>query len=68
MVIQRVNVGITMKKTNTKLQLKTNTIRVLQNDDLTKVVGGSPTVNCTNLPTCGSGPAESRGCSHGHHC
>jgi hypothetical protein len=60
-----------MKKTNTKLQLKTNTIRVLQNDDLTKVVGGAPTVDCTNQPTCGSGSRDcSRGhCgSHGHHC
>ena len=57
-----------MKKTKTKLALNTNTIRVLQGSDLKEVVGGMPTQNCTNTPTCGSGPTDSRGrnCSNGN--
>jgi hypothetical protein len=44
-------ISLGMKKTNTKLQLKTNTIRVLQTDELTAVHGGAISVAPTNSPT-----------------
>jgi hypothetical protein len=49
-----------MKKTNSKLQLKTNTLRVLQGSQLAQVNGGAPTAFCTE-----QGP----GCSvHSQNC
>jgi hypothetical protein len=57
-----------MKKTNSKLQLKTNTIRVLQGSELAQVAGGAPTANCTELgPTC-SGHSERCPDQHSEHC
>ena len=42
-----------MKKTNTKLQFKKNTVRILQGRELADVAGGGPTANCTNeAQTC----------------
>jgi len=41
-----------MKKNKTKLELKTNTVRVLQGHELTEIVGGAPTQDCSNTPTC----------------
>jgi hypothetical protein len=42
-----------MKKTNTKLQFKKNTVRILQGSELAGVAGGEPTANCTNeAQTC----------------
>ena len=44
---------VAMKKTNTKLQLKTSTIRLLQNSELAGVAGGAPTQqaqNCSHPP------------------
>jgi hypothetical protein len=55
-----------MKKTTTKLQLKTNTIRFLQEHDLGDVAGGAPTNTCTEVgPGC-SGISDkcSRHCSN----
>lgn len=40
-----------MKKTTTKLQFKTHTIRVLQNNELTAINGGVASVAPTNSPT-----------------
>ena len=40
-----------MKKINTKLQLKTSTVRVLQGDDLAGVNGGLGQRTPTNTPT-----------------
>jgi hypothetical protein len=47
------NVGLAMKKTTTKLQLTKCTIRILQTSELANVVGGAPTIDCTNVAaTC----------------
>ncbi|HWO26387.1 MAG TPA: hypothetical protein VNO30_46985 [Kofleriaceae bacterium] len=43
-----------MKKTSTKLHLKTNTIRMLQTDDLDRVNGGE-SMGCS---------VQATGCSH----
>jgi hypothetical protein len=52
MLIER-HIDLPMKKTTTKLQLTTNTIRVLHDDQLGEVAGGAPTAECTNVgPTC----------------
>ena len=40
-----------MKKTNRKLQLKANTLRVLQNSELSQVAGARITFTCTMQPT-----------------
>ena len=48
-----------MKKNKTKLELKTNTIRLLQDSHLKEVVGAGPTANCSIDPTA---------CSSRHHC
>ena len=60
-----------MKKTVTKLQLNTNTIRLLQDSQLEGVVGGAapraPTANCSQTPTaCSSRDScpASAGCGH----
>jgi hypothetical protein len=48
-----------MKKTNTKLQLKKHTVRILQNSELEGVAGGGNTANCTNeAQTCTSGSRD----------
>jgi hypothetical protein len=60
-----------MKKTTTKLQLKKNTIRLLQDSQLGDVHGGAPTNNqqvCSNTcmdcppPSCQCGPSRGRHC------
>lgn len=40
-----------MKKTNSKLQLKTSTVRILQGDSLAEVQGGIQVRMPTNTPT-----------------
>jgi hypothetical protein len=54
-----------MKKTNIKLQLKTSTIRILQDDELAGVNGGAGADRRTptNNPTQCSG---TRDCPHHH--
>jgi len=45
-----------MKKTNAKLQLKKQSVRLLQGDELANVGGGGNTNLCTNvLQTCKAG-------------
>jgi hypothetical protein len=63
MRILLMRVSLSMKKANTKLQLKTSTIRVLQNEELSVVGGGgnprTPTATPTNCSTsleCGPHP------------
>ena len=41
-----------MKKQTNKLSLKTNTIRVLHDDQLPEVAGGAPTATCSMVVTC----------------
>jgi hypothetical protein len=42
-----------MKKTTAKLQLTKCTIRTLQASEMANVVGGAPTIGCTNVgATC----------------
>lgn len=55
-----------MKKSRTKLQLKTNTIRMLQDADMDRVNGGA-SFGCTGGATgCSSHPPEHPPGS-GHH-
>jgi hypothetical protein len=57
-----------MKKTNTKLQLKTNTIRMLQTADLEHVNGGRQTMGCTGAATgCSHPPQHPPGSGHNGH-
>lgn len=60
-----------MKKTTSKLQLKKDTIRILQSSELVGVVGGAPTPNCTQVDTVCSGSGDTVLLSHhkypGHH-
>jgi hypothetical protein len=42
------HIRIPMKKTTTKLELKKNTVRILQGSELSEVAGGAPTALCTN--------------------
>lgn len=57
-----------MKKTNSKLQLKANTIRLLQGSELAQVNGGAPTNDCTQGgPTC-SGLSENCPPQFSNHC
>lgn len=56
-----------MKKTNTKLHLKTNTIRMLQTDDLDRVNGGN-SMGCTGAATgCSHPPQHPPGSSNPHN-
>jgi hypothetical protein len=55
-----------MKKTNTKLQLKTSTIRILQDRELAEVNGGRATLGCSELATACSHPPNHPPTS-GHH-
>ena len=54
-----------MKKTNTKLQLKTNTVRVLQDSQLKDVAGGAPTQDCSINQT---GCSSRERCPHTAQC
>ena len=58
-----------MKKTKSKLQLKTNTIRVLQGSALAQVHGGNNPGGGNNSPRPQAGPTANctmigAGCSH----
>ena len=50
-----------MKKTNSKLQLKANTLRVLQDRDLSSVAGGRVTFLCTMQATACFGTQNNQG-------
>lgn len=60
-----------MKKSTHKLSLQKTTIRLLQGAELTGVVGGEPTANCTQVQTVCSGTTDTDLQSHhnypGHH-
>jgi hypothetical protein len=53
-----------MKKTNTKLQLKTNTIRMLQTSELEQVNGGRITFGCSGQYTTCLAEAASHAGNH----
>ncbi|HWO26390.1 MAG TPA: hypothetical protein VNO30_47000 [Kofleriaceae bacterium] len=56
-----------MKKTNTKLHLKTNTIRMLQTDALDRVNGGG-SFTCTDMMTgCSHPPQHQPGSGNPHN-
>ena len=50
-----------MKKSNTKLQFRASTVRVLQGSELERVNGGAPTADCSNNPTVCSHPPQHTG-------
>jgi hypothetical protein len=57
-----------MKKSKSKLQFNKTTIRVLQGDELSGIVGAAPTNDCTKVgPTC-SGKSDDIPCNHTQHC
>jgi hypothetical protein len=62
-----------MRKSTSKLRFNKSTIRVLQGSELTRVVGGAPTAECTEAgPTCSQGsescPPPSEGCILSYPC
>ena len=54
-----------MKRTNTKLQLKATTIRVLHDSELSKAAGGA-TFQCSEQGGCTSHPPEHHHTSSHH--
>ncbi len=60
-----------MKRTTKKLELKKDTIRILQGSELNDVVGGAPTAECTQQGTACSKTDNDCPLSHhnkpGHH-